>query len=266
MQKLTVAFSSCPNDTFIFYAMINQLIDCGDFHFLPHIDDIDSLNKDALLKRFPITKLSFFTYFLVKHGYELLDSGAALGYGCGPVLVARTRKLSFSDARIAIPGRYTTAHLLLRLWNSGIQNVKVTRFDRILPGVESGKFDAGVIIHEGRFILPNYNCVKIVDLGQWWEDETGLPIPLGCIAIRKGKMIRLYKRSIETILKDSILYAVKNPEAPGEYVRSYAQEMEEHVIDSHIRLYVNDFTLSLGPIGRNAVKTLEKKARCLNLL
>jgi 1,4-dihydroxy-6-naphthoate synthase len=261
MTELSIAFSPCPNDTFIFHGMLHNCIETGEYEFLSHIDDVEALNIAALEKTYQITKLSFYAYLLLKKEYQILDSGSALGFGCGPLLVIRKGRAFDPDAKVAIPGRYTTAHLLLKLWNPGIRNIAVTRFDNILPGVKSGEFDAGLIIHEGRFIYSGYDCEKVVDLGEWWEKETGLPIPLGCIAIRKDSGTIRHKEQIERLIKNSVIYAKKNRGASRLFVKKHAQEMDDKVIDGHIDLYVNDFTVSLGAAGENAVKRLEEAAR-----
>jgi 1,4-dihydroxy-6-naphthoate synthase len=260
MTELSIAFSPCPNDTFIFHAMLHDCIDTEDYSFSPHIDDVEALNTAAFKKRFQITKLSFYAYLLLKDEYELLDSGSAIGFGCGPLLVTQKGNRFSTDSRIAIPGEYTTAGLLLKLWNHDIRNIAVTRFDRILPGVQNGEYDAGLIIHEGRFIYPSYDCVKVVDLGEWWEKETDLPIPLGCIAIRKDPDTIRHKEHIETLIKNSVIYAKKNRSVSRLFVKEHAQEMDDKVIDGHIDLYVNDFTVSLGMTGEKAVKKLEEMA------
>ena len=154
----------------------------------------------------------------------------------------------------------TTANMLFTLKYPHAKNITIARFDEILPGIRDGKFDAGVIIHEGRFVFKNYGCVKIIDLGEWWEEKTSSPIPLGCIAIRKDAETMVYKETIESIIRDSVKYAFENPIASREYVKSLAQEMDDRVIDQHIKLYVNEFTLSLGEKGSEAVNKLEEMA------
>jgi 1,4-dihydroxy-6-naphthoate synthase len=261
MTKLSIAFSPCPNDTFIFHAMLHNRIDTGEYTFSPYIDDVEALNNAAFKKRFQITKLSFYAYLMLKDEYEILDSGSALGFGCGPLIVARKDRIFSTDFRVAIPGDYTTARLLLKLWNPEIKNIVVTRFDRILPGVQSSEYDAGLIIHEGRFVYPDYDCIKVIDLGEWWEKETGLPIPLGCIAIRKDHDTIRHKEQIELLIKKSVIYAKKNRDNSRHFVKKHAQELDDMVIDGHIDLYVNDFTVSLGLMGKKAVQTLEEMAR-----
>ena len=263
---LDIAFSPCPNDTFIFHAMVTGCTDTGRFRFIPYLDDIEGLNGKAFNKIFPVSKLSFYAYLKLKNHYEILDSGSALGYGCGPLLVAKTDRVPGPEAKIAVPGKFTTAHLLLKLWHSEFTNVEITRFDHILEGVRSEMYDAGLIIHEGRFVYPRYGLKKVVDLGEWWEKKTGLPIPLGCIAIRKDHPFILYKREIESILKNSVSYALNNRADSRIYIKAHAQELEDKVIDGHIDLYVNSFTLSLGETGKKAILKLEELAQEKGLL
>ncbi len=266
MTRLDIAFSTCPNDTFIFHAMLHDCIDTGNLRFVPHMHDVEALNQKAFSKTFHISKLSFYAYLKLRQSYEILDAGSALGYGCGPLLVGRSTDLSFSKAKIAVPGEYTTAYLLLRLWHPEIRNVEITRFDNILEGVQIGRYDAGLIIHEGRFIYQQYDCVEIIDLGKWWEDKTSLPIPLGCIALRKEPFCINLKKDIESVIRSSVEYAFQNRDASREFVKLHAQEMEDSVIDGHIDLYVNNFTLSLGDTGRKAVQALEEMARWKKIL
>ncbi len=266
MKELKVGFSSCPNDTFAFHAMLHGCVDTGSLAFSAHIHDVETLNVKAATGEFEVTKLSFAAYLHLKDSYEMLDSGAALGFGCGPLVVAGNSNIPLAQARVAVPGDYTTAHLLLKLWNPDIRNVEMVSFEKILPGIESGRYDAGVIIHEGRFVYQQYGCTRIVDLGEWWEMETGLPIPLGCIAIRRDPATLAFKQDVERIIRDSIQYAFDHPAASRQFVKKYAQEMDDEVINSHIALYVNDFSLSLGSQGGNAVKKLEEMARCRGIL
>ena len=261
MTPLDIAFSTCPNDTFIVHAMLHDCIDTGNFRFVPHMHDVEELNKRAFSKTFHISKLSFYAYLKFRQFYEILDAGSALGFGCGPLLVGRKADFSLSKAKIAVPGKYTTAYLLMRLWNPSIHNVEVTRFDNILEGVQIGRYDAGLIIHEGRFIYPEYDCIEIIDLGKWWEDETSLPIPLGCIAVRNDPPLIDYKEDIESVIRNSVTYAFNNRDASREFVKLHAQELDDQVIDGHIDLYVNNFTLSLGDTGREAIQALEEMAR-----
>ena len=262
MTTIHLGFSSCPNDTFMFHAMLHGLVDTGSYRFVSHIDDVEALNIKAFDQALQVTKLSFCAYLQLRDKYVLLDAGAALGYGCGPLLVAKSSEICLDEARIAVPGEHTTAYLLLKLWAPTIKNVEVTRFDTILPGIADGIFDGGVIIHEGRFVFPDYNCVKIVDLGEWWEVKTGLPIPLGCIAVSRDAETIAHKEAIEDILRQSIQYAFDHREASRQFMREHAQELDDKVIDEHVALYVNEFSLTLGKTGRKAVKTLAEMARC----
>ncbi|NLA74539.1 MAG: 1,4-dihydroxy-6-naphthoate synthase [Deltaproteobacteria bacterium] len=261
-KDIHVAFSSCPNDTFMFHAMLNNLVNTAGLSFTVCIDDVESLNRQAKKETHQVTKLSFAAWLRLKDKYDLLDSGAALGFGCGPLLVAGSKNLPVEEALVAVPGIDTTANMLFDLRYPGAKNKKAVRFDEILPGIRDGKFDAGVIIHEGRFVFQDYGCVQIIDLGRWWEEETGLPIPLGCIAIRRDMETMAHKNRIESIIRDSVKYAFENPLASRGYVRSLAREMDDDVIDEHIRLYVNEFTLRLGEKGREAVQKLEEMSRC----
>ena len=266
VNDIDLAFSPCPNDTFLFHAMLHGLVETGDYRFTPHLYDVEELNIKARKETYHVTKLSFFAYLKLKQHYALLDSGSALGYGCGPLLVAGNDQINLEQARIAIPGEWTTANLLLQLWHPNLKNVEVVRFDKILPGIEQKRFDAGVIIHEGRFIYQHHGCHKLVDLGAWWETETGSPIPLGCIAIRKDAPTLAHKQNIETMVRKSTQYARENRQVSRAFIKEYAQELDDQVIDGHIDLYVNDFTVSLGAEGRKAVETLEEMAKCKNIL
>jgi len=260
MKKIEIAFSSCPNDTFIFHAMLHGLVDTEGLEFVPYISDVEDLNIKAQKGTFPISKLSFHAYLRLREKYTLLDSGSALGYGCGPLVIAKKRDIDLASARIAIPGEYTTAAMLLRLWKPGVSNLTATRFDNILEGVAGGEYDAGVIIHEGRFVYPDYDLVEIVDLGQWWENTTDMPIPLGCIALRSD-LDDEYRGKINRVLRASVEYALEHREASSDYVRSHAREMDKDVINEHIKLYVNNFSIDLGERGRAAVEKLEEMAR-----
>ena len=266
MIPVDIAFSTCPNDTFIFHAMVSGCIDTGRFSFTPHLEDVEALNRKAFEKTYPVSKLSFYAYLMLKDRYEILDSGAALGYGCGPLLVGKNTKIPVPEAKIAIPGELTTAHLLLKLWRPELTNVEITRFDKILEGVRAGIYDAGLIIHEGRFVYPNYGLERIIDLGEWWEQETKLPIPLGCIAIQSESPFNAYTQEIASILNRSVKYALDNRTASRVFVKTHAQELNDDVIDGHIDLYVNSFTLSLSETGNKAVQKLEELAKAKGLL
>ncbi len=265
MEKISLGFSPCPNDTFIFYALAHKKIEM-DVEFFEILRDVETLNKMAFNKELDVTKASFHAFGFFREDYCLLHSGSALGRGCGPLIVAK-KKIQYAELSrksIAIPGKMTTAYLLLRLFNPEIKNIVEMPFDRIMNAVSLGTVDAGLIIHESRFTYPSYNLVKLVDLGEWWEEETGLPIPLGGI-FAKRKLGAAAIRKIDSLIKKSIEYAYRNPEEAREYIKSNAQELEDDVINQHIRLYVNDYTLEIGD-GVAAVEKLLKTAEELHLI
>ncbi len=264
MEKISLGFSPCPNDTFIFYALANKKLKT-DIEFSEILRDVETLNKMAFNKELDVTKASFHAFGFIRDDYCLLHSGSALGRGCGPLIVAK-KKIQYAELSrksIAIPGKMTTAYLLLRLFNPEIKNIVEMPFDRIMNAVSLGAVDAGLIIHESRFTYPSYNLVKLIDLGEWWEEETGLPIPLGGIFAKRklGAAIR----KIDSLIKKSIEYAYRNPEEAREYIKNNAQELDDDVIDQHIRLYVNDYTLDIGD-GVAAVEKLLKTAEELHLI
>lgn len=259
-MRIKLAFSSCPNDTFIFDAIVNKRIDTGPYSFDPFIADVEELNRHAFDHLFDMTKLSYHA-FLHLEGYELLNAGSALGFGCGPILVSSVPGATINaSTRIAVPGTYTTAAMLLRLCYTGVKNLVVDRFDRIMDGVREGRYNAGVLIHEGRFVYRDRGLFLVRDLGAWWEEETGLPIPLGCIACRKD-LGAGHIQALDDILLRSVRYARGNPSASADYVRGYAQEMDDRVIGEHIKLYVNDFTENTGETGQKALERVRVMAR-----
>jgi len=262
-KNLKLAFSTCPNDTFMFHALVSGIIKT-DYKFEISLTDIEDLNNMALKKENDITKVSFSALSGVLNDYVLLRSGAALGRGCGPMIVSSNNDniknlKNLKNKRIAVPGMNTTAALLTRLYAGSDLDLIPMPFYEIMPCVRDNKADLGVIIHEGRFTYKNYNLVSCLDLGQWWEDTTGLPIPLGGIAVKRNLGSEVIKQ-IETALSESVLYAFKNPDASSEYIKKYAQEMEEDVIKEHIELYVNEFSVNLGKEGENAVYELFKRS------
>jgi len=263
-MMVDLAFSPCPNDTYIFHALLHECVATAPFRFTARIADVEELNAKAAAGAYGVTKLSFAAYLGLKERYTLLEAGAALGFGCGPMLVAGRVPVNLEKARIAVPGRHTTAYLLLRLWNNKLRHIEFVRFDEILPGIAAGRFDAGLIIHEGRFVYPDYGCTQLVDLGAWWETQTGLPIPLGCIAIREDLIE--HKAAVEDLIRDSLHYARQHPDVGRAFIKSQAQELDDAVIDRHIALYVNDFSLALGDQGRRAIAVLEERARCQEIL
>ena len=258
MKTLSLGYSPCPNDTFIFYALVHGKIDAGDLKFKKILLDVETLNQGAIKGELDITKVSYSAFANLMEDYCLLRSGGALGRGCGPLVVSK-RNYSMKDLkgkRIAIPGELTTAYLLLQLYDPDLKkNIKVMPFNMIMDAVKKGEVDAGLIIHESRFTYPSYGLRKVIDLGEWWEKETGLPIPLGCI-IAKRSMGEDLIHKIDGLIKKSILYAMNNKGEPKKYIKEHSQELEDSVIEQHINLYVNDYSIDIGEEGINAVKKL----------
>ena len=256
-MELTLGFSPCPNDTFIFDAMVNKKIDTKGITFNTRLEDVETLNKLAMQGELAVTKLSFGVYRKVQHQYELLNSGSALGRGCGPLLIAREAisDEKIKDCKIAIPGENTTANLLFSLAFPEAKNKEIMVFSDIENAVLDGRVDAGVIIHENRFTYQLKGLVKIIDLGEYWENTTGSPIPLGGIFIRKDIPDHI-KQEVDQIIHNSLQYSYKHYPALSSYVTEHAQEMDEKVMRQHIDLYVNDFSLGLGVAGRAAVDKL----------
>jgi 1,4-dihydroxy-6-naphthoate synthase len=261
-KPLTLAYSTCPNDTFIFHALAERLVDMRDLAFVIDLADVEALNRAAAKGTYAVSKLSFAAIGHLQGCYRILNSGAALGRGCGPLVVARPDfdATRLADARIAVPGLWTTANLLLGLYLGRQIPVETMAFDQVMPAVAAGQVDAGVIIHEGRFTYPEYNLVCLQDLGQWWEDETGHPIPLGAIAVREDVDPETAGK-VNAVIRSSIEYAAANPEASRSYVREHAQEMETDVIRQHISLYVNAYSVDLRDEGRAAIGELFLQAR-----
>ena len=257
-HKLLVGFSSCPNDTFIFDAIVNDKIDTENLSISCLIADVENLNKKALNHKLDVTKLSFQTYFNVQKQYALLNSGSALGKNCGPILIsAKNYKADdLKNLKIAIPGHNTTANLLLRLAFPEIHNKVEMVFSDIEDAILNKKVDAGVIIHESRFTYEDKGLFKLIDLGEFWEKITNCPIPLGCIAIKKN-FSKAIQATFDRVLRRSIEFAMNNPESSFEYVKKNAQDMRDDVIRKHIALYVNDYTLDLGTDGKKSIDILE---------
>lgn len=260
MRELTFGYSPCPNDTFAFHALTHGLIDVP-FRVTPVLLDIEELNRRAHDGAFDITKMSVGAFASVGDRYRLLRSGAALGHGVGPLVVTRT-PMSLADAvrgRVAIPGRETTAYRLLRLAAPALNDVVEMRYDLILRAVESGEVHAGLIIHESRFTYADHGLSKAADLGEWWEHETGLPVPLAGICARADMDDELAAH-VERAIRASVQYAFDRPEASREYVRAHAQEMSEEVCAQHISLYVNTHSLDVGEDGLRAIARLTASA------
>lgn len=260
-QTLTLGYSPCPNDTFIFYGLVRGRVKYDGINFQESLLDVETLNNHALKGNFDITKVSFHAYLYLKDNYMLLNSGGAMGRGCGPLIVARqTIKMTdLKGRRIAIPGLMTTAHLLLRLFDTDLsKNIVIMPFHEILEAVRSGYVDAGLIIHESRFTYESYGLKEVIDLGQWWEEETGLPIPLGCIIIKKkfSGMIE----EMENLIRNSISYALLNRDEVMLYIKEHARELDDSVIGRHIDLYVNRYSLDFGTDGKKAIDELLSRA------
>ena len=261
-KSLTFGFSPCPNDTFIFNGMVNGGVAVPGYDILEQLHDVETLNRMAFDGVLDVTKLSFFAWLMVKTHYGLLTSGGALGYGCGPVVIS-PKPLTVADmahCRVVLPGQWTTAHLMFRLWAPQAEDRVFLPYDQIFSTLASGESDCGVIIHEGRFVFEQAGFNAVMDLGAWWEDQTGLPIPLGCIAAHQ-RLPEAIPGKLEDAICKSIALARQDPASAMPYILSHSQEMEADVLRAHIDTFVNDFSLDLGPKGRAAVAALEDKAR-----
>ena len=260
-MKLSLGFSPCPNDTFIFDAMVNGKIDTGEYEFEPVLEDIQTLNHWAKETKLDITKLSFPAYFENQDKYQMLDAGAALGKGVGPLLIAK-KMVNVPDiehSRIAIPGLSTTANFLLSFAFPMAKNKIPMLFSEIEEAVLMEKVDMGVIIHENRFTYQQKGLIKICDLGEIWEERQKAPIPLACIAIRQtGDQGRGMREEISGLIKKSIEYAFERYPAISDYTKQHAQEMDENVMRQHIELYVNNYSLDMGK-GKVAVEQLSEE-------
>jgi 1,4-dihydroxy-6-naphthoate synthase len=266
-QQLTIGYSPCPNDTFIFYALVHGKVHVPGIEFREQLADVETLNRMALEGSLDITKISFHALGHLRERYALLRSGSALGRGCGPLIVAKPGT-TFEDIKkgvIAIPGKLTTASLLLRLLDPAIENTVVMVFDRIMDAVVKGNASAGLIIHESRFTYPLYKLEKLLDLGAWWEKHSGLPIPLGGI-LGKRSLGRDILLSIEAGIRKSLQYANAHPDEVLRYCKQHSQEMDENVMKNHIDLYVNDFSLDLGQEGLAAVRRLFDEAEASGII
>jgi 1,4-dihydroxy-6-naphthoate synthase len=266
-MKLTIGFSPCPNDTFIFDAMVNGHVDTRGITFDYVMEDVETLNLWAEEGKLDITKLSYNTFIHTVHQYALLHSGSALGEGVGPLLVAKKPfgLKEIADRKIAIPGFNTTANLLLTLAFPQAKNKTELVFNEIEQAVLNGRFDAGLIIHEGRFTYEKKGLTKLLDLGDWWEQTTHAAIPLGGIVIKRSFDKELCA-AVDQIIKDSLAWSWHRYPELSDFVKENAQEMEEAVMRQHIDLYVNGYTTDLRETGRNAINTLFEKAKEAGLL
>ncbi|OKS88599.1 menaquinone biosynthesis family protein [Mucilaginibacter polytrichastri] len=267
-MKLTLGFSPCPNDTFIFDALIHHKIDTEGLEFEVFYDDVETLNQKAFRGELDITKLSYHAFAYMVNQYALLDAGSALGFGVGPMLICKCDpdelreklKTSGADVRIGIPGKYTTANFLLGLAFPQATNKQELVFSEIEDAVLTGKVDVGLIIHENRFTYQNKGLKKIIDLGDYWEKETGCAIPLGGIVVNRNLPLEVQQK-VNRLIRKSVEFAFADPKSGLEFIRSHAQEMSEEVMYKHIDLYVNKYSVELGIEGRKAINLLFDTAK-----
>lgn len=270
-MKLSLGFSPCPNDTFIFDALIHHKIDTEGLEFEVFFDDVETLNQKAMKGELAITKLSFHAFAYVCEQYALLDSGSALGFGVGPLLICHNKDLLQKkgdlDAKykVGIPGRYTTANFLLGIAFPHLTDKQEMVFSEIEAALLENRIDLGLIIHENRFTYTDKGLHKILDLGHYWEQETGCAIPLGGIVINRN-LDRETKEKVNRLVKKSVEFAFANPKSGLEFIRQHAQEMSEEVMYKHIDLYVNKYSIELGAEGRKAIDVLFKLAQQKGLI
>jgi 1,4-dihydroxy-6-naphthoate synthase len=266
-MRLTLGFSTCPNDTFIFDAMVHGRIDTEGIEFELMMTDVEELNRFAFAAEIDITKISYHAYAYIADSYTLLNSGSALGFKNGPLLISKYKVYpdEINNLKIAIPGKYTTANLLLGIAYPDHKNKKEYLFSDIEDVVLSGEMDAGLIIHENRFTYQQKGLKKVADLGEFWETKTGLAIPLGGIIVNR-KLSTAVQQKVDRVMKRSVEFAFENPKASYPFVKHHAQAMDEIVMESHIKLYVNEFTRELGTDGRKAVETLYREATALGVI
>jgi 1,4-dihydroxy-6-naphthoate synthase len=278
-RKITIGFSPCPNDTFMLCALVNGLIDCEDLSFEPVMEDVETLNQKALKGELDVTKLSVGVYAQVAKKYVILNSGSALGKNCGPLLISKKDHppipvLRFFDElpsgqlakmKIAIPGKHTTANLLFSIFFPDAKNKTEMIFSQIEDAVLHETVDMGLIIHESRFTYEQKGLNKVADMGELWKKQTKSPLPLGCIAAKR-KLDKPLQKKIDALIRKSIQYAFDKPENVMDYVRAHSQEMDDKVLQQHIDLYVNKFSLALGKKGKNAIRLLLQKGNEAGLL
>ncbi|MCD4794755.1 MAG: 1,4-dihydroxy-6-naphthoate synthase [Bacteroidales bacterium] len=260
-MKLTLGFSTCPNDTFIFDAAVHKKIDTQGIDFEVILGDVEELNNKAFEGKIDITKLSYHAYAYVAENYILLNSGSALGNNNGPLLISKHKIYpdEVNELKIAVPGKFTTANLLLGIAFPEAKNKIPYLFSDIEDAVSDHEVDAGLIIHESRFTYQKKGLKKIIDLGEYWEELTKLPIPLGGIVINR-RINNETQKKVSDIIKRSIEFAYKHPDSSLNYIRQYAQEMDAEIMRKHIDLYVNEYSLGLGQPGKDAIQRLYKEA------
>ena len=266
-MKLSLGFSPCPNDTFIFDALIHHKIDTEGLTFEVCFDDVETLNQKAFAAELDITKLSYHAFAHVIDKYVLLSAGSALGFGVGPLLISKQKDIDIADSnlRVGIPGKYTTANFLLSLAYPHLKNKVEIVFSEIEQKLLKGEIDLGLIIHENRFTYLEKGLHKVMDLGEYWEQETGGPIPLGGIMVKRS-LPEDIKLKVQRVLRKSVEFAFANPKSGLEFIKLHAQEMSEEIMYKHIDLYVNPYSIDLGLDGRKAVSLLFKKAEDLGLI
>lgn len=272
-MKLSLGFSPCPNDTFIFDALIHHKIDTEGLEFDVSFDDVETLNQKAVNRELDITKLSFHAFAHVADRYALLDAGSALGFGVGPLLICKDKQLCDMDflareggaLRIGIPGRLTTANFLMGIAFPKMQQKETIVFSEIENALLQDRIDIGLIIHENRFTYADKGLHEIMDLGNYWESLTGCAIPLGGIVISR-KLDKKIQQQVDHLIRKSVEYAFANPKSGIDFISSHAQAMEESVMYKHIDLYVNNYSVNLGLEGRKAIDTLFKKAEASGLI
>lgn len=255
-MKLTLGFSPCPNDTFIFDALIHHKIDTEGLEFEVFFDDVETLNQKAFAAELDITKLSYHAYAYAIKNYVLLDAGSALGFGVGPMLICKNpQDLNNPDLKIGIPGKYTTANFLLSLAYPQFKNKQAMVFSDIEQKLLDEEIDLGLIIHENRFTYQDKGLKKVQDLGEYWETETKSAIPLGGIVIKRSLPLEIQQK-VNLLIRKSVEFAFENPASALPFIKSHAQEMDEKVMYQHINLYVNKYSLDLGIEGKKAIEIL----------
>lgn len=273
-MELTLGFSPCPNDTFIFDALIHGKIDTEGLSFKVFFDDVETLNQKALRGELDITKLSFHALAHVAERYALLDAGSALGFGVGPLLICKkenatritsTLNTNPQKLHVAIPGKYTTANFLLGIAFPQLQNKQEMVFSAIEDALINDRIDLGLIIHENRFTYAAKGLHKVLDLGAFWEEQSGCAIPLGGIVVNRDLPTEIQQK-VNRLVRESVTYAFKNPKSGIQFIKEHAQAMDEEVMYKHIDLYVNEYTLDLGNAGRKAIDTLFDIATKKNLI
>jgi 1,4-dihydroxy-6-naphthoate synthase len=269
MRTIEIAYSPCPNDCFIFDALVHKRIETYGYNFVPVLADVETLNTAAFAEKYDVTKISYHAFAHCCEKYVMLHSGSALGYNCGPLLISKREisreELVNGNLTVAIPGKYTTANFLFGLaFPNATKKLEMT-FSMIEDAVLGGGVDAGVIIHENRFTYMQKGLKRIIDLGEWWEKRTASPIPLGGIAVKRS-FSHIDQLTIDDLIRDSVRYAMKNPEKSMPYVREHAQEMDEAIMKKHIDLYVTESTINVGSSGTLAAEKMFEMGRQGNII